>query len=64
MNLSKVPTLQLIEELKTRKGIEASEAGLFKGYELVPKYKKTQPELTSIQVELILIIKDLGEITE
>lgn len=64
MNLSKVPTLQLIEELQTREGIEVSEAGAFKSYELVPKYKETKDKGQFVQAELLLIIRDLSAVKD
>lgn len=64
MNLSNVATTELIEELKKRKGVETSSTGVFREYELIPKYKKTQHERKPIQAELILIVKDLVDIIE
>lgn len=59
MDLSSVPTKELIDELKTREGIELGVSGPYANYDLIRRYARRDRHISA---EAILIIEKLDTI--
>ncbi len=60
--LAQLTTLELIEELKTRQGVEYGASGFYKTYELRKKFANALQDRESIQAEQVIIIRALEAI--
>ena len=57
-DITKVPSIRLIEELRTRKGIEVSSSGWGKKWDLTEKYTNNR----DVKSDVLLIVQDLTEL--
>lgn len=60
-DLKAVPTIELINELETRQGVETGAAGLWKEYDLTRRYSNNDRH---IEAELILVIRSVSALDE